>query len=419
MIRPAKNDPNPFHPSTQPPCPNPMTDSTPETTPDADRPAFSPTSHTGAPDDLPANPDGARTGDAALVAQMDALLGDAGVSVDSLYGKRLREVVHTALKLHADGADGGEVKLISQSLKELRYALKVFRPYKHVRKVSIFGSARTPEDHPDYHACIAFGEAIARRGWMVITGAGDGIMRAGHVGAQRDASFGVSIRLPFETSANDVIVGDEKLITFRYFFTRKLMFLWQASAVGMFPGGYGTQDELYEALTLIQTGKAPMAPVVLCEPTPEQGGINYWKHWDNYTRKSLLEGGFISPEDLSLYHAFQDPEAAADHLAGFYRNYHSERFVRNRHVIRLRRPLTDTQVEALQEEFQDALLLPEGRFEQSPGPLDEERNAWPKLCRLHWPSNKRAYGTFRRLIDRVNEFDAQNHPGVTPSATLD
>ncbi|MEM9294924.1 MAG: LOG family protein [Planctomycetota bacterium] len=371
------------------------------------------------PHDAPAAPESARTGDPALIAHMDALLGDAGVSVESLYGKRLREVVHTALKLHADGADGGEVKLISQSLKELRYALKVFRPYRNVRKVSIFGSARTPEDHPDYQACIAFGEAIAKRGWMVITGAGDGIMRAGHVGASRDASFGVSIRLPFETSANDVITGDEKLITFRYFFTRKLMFLWEASAVAMFPGGYGTQDELFEALTLIQTGKSPMAPVVLCDPPESEGGIGYWKHWINYAEHSLLNGGFISPEDQSLYHAFQDPEAAADHLANFYRNYHSERFARDRHVLRIRRPLEDKQLEALQEEFAEALVLPDGKFEQSPGPLPQEHGEWPDLCRLHWPSTKRAYGTFRQLIDRINEFDAQNHPGVTPSARLD
>ncbi|MEM6392554.1 MAG: LOG family protein [Planctomycetota bacterium] len=348
----------------------------------------------------------ARTGDAETIAHMDRLLEDAGVRPNTLQGKRLRSILHTALKLQADEATTGEVKLISQSLKELRYALKVFRPYKDTPKISIFGSARTPETHPDYLAAVDFAKQMANAGWMVITGAGDGIMRAGHHGADRQASFGVSIQLPFETNANDIIEGDSKLINFRYFFTRKLTFMWQSAAVALFPGGFGTQDEGFEALTLIQTGKAPLVPIVLIEPKAEDGGAGYWTHWDNYVKKSLLNHGWISPEDLSLYAIFNDTQAAVDHVLQFYRNYHSQRFIRDRFVLRLHRPLTQLQLETLTKEFTG--LIAEGKIEQHQGPLPEERGEYPDLVRLHWHSTKRAYGQLRQLIDRANAFDQVN-----------
>lgn len=324
-----------------------------------------------------------------------------GADPDHLRGKVLRELMHTTTKLADDGTDVGELKLLSRSLKELRYALKVFRPYKDIRKISIFGSARTPIDHPDYLAAVDFAKNMAANQWMVITGAGDGIMRAGHHGAERDKSFGVSINLPFETNANDIITGDAKLIAFRYFFTRKLMFMWTSSAVALFPGGFGTQDEGFEALTLIQTGKAPIMPIV-CIDAP---GQDYWKHWDNYIKKSLLDKGWISEDDLNLYKLFDDPTAAAEHVRQFYRNYHSARFVRDTQVLRIQRPLTDSQLAQLNNDF--SVLLKEGTITQT-GPLKEERGEYPELTRLQWTSTKRSYGTLRKLIDMVNAMDEAN-----------
>jgi hypothetical protein len=337
----------------------------------------------------------------ALLDRLTQTVIALGADPDRLRGKVLRELMHTTTKLADDGTDLGELKLLSRSLKELRYALKVFRPYKDIHKISIFGSARTPTDHPDYLAAAAFGRDMARHQWMVITGAGDGIMRAGHHGAEREKSFGVSINLPFETSANDIIEGDNKLITFRYFFTRKLIFMWMSHAVALFPGGFGTQDEGFEALTLIQTGKAPILPIVCVDPP----GGDYWKHWDNYIKKSLLEKGWISEDDLYLYKIFDDPAAAAEHVRQFYRNYHSARFVRDTQVLRVQRPLTDGQLAQLNEDF--AVLIKEGSITQT-GPLKEERGVLPDLVRLQWTSTKRGYGTLRKLIDTINTMDAAN-----------
>ena len=223
---------------------------------------------------------------------MDQLVRAASGDPQTLRGKIIREIMHTAVKLIGDEANDGELKLISRSLKELRYALKVFRPYENVRKISIFGSARTLETDPDYKAAVAFSQAMAKAGWMVITGAGGGIMRAGHGGAGRSASFGVAIHLPIQTNANEFIVGDSKLINFRYFFTCKLIFMWQAHAVALFPGGFGTQDEGFEALTLIQTGKAMMVPLLLIG----RPGGDYWNRWDQYVRGELLAAGRINPK---------------------------------------------------------------------------------------------------------------------------
>lgn len=342
-----------------------------------------------------------QAGSPELIGPMDELVRLAGADPGRASGKRVREMLHTALKLIGDGADMGELKLVSTSLKELRYALKVFRPYRDIKKISIFGSARTPVDHPDYLAAVDFSRHMAKAGWMVITGAGDGIMRAGHHGADRAASFGVSISLPFETSANDIITGDPKLIDFKYFFTRKLTFMWMSHAIALFPGGFGTQDEGFEALTLIQTGKAPLLPIVLIDAP----GQDYWKHWDNYVQKSLLAKGWISKEDLNLYRVFDDAEAAHQHVLDFYRNYHSARFVRDTQVLRINRPLTEKQLDELNDTFKP--LVKSGKIEQG-GPLKPERGELPELPRLTWHSTKRAYGLLRAMIDRINTMDADN-----------
>jgi uncharacterized protein (TIGR00730 family) len=338
--------------------------------------------------------------DKELTQAIQGVITQAGGDPESQAGKRTREMIHTATKLMNDGADDGEMKLVSRSIKELRYALKVFRPYQETPKIAIFGSARTPENDPTYQACLTFGRLMAESGWMVITGAGGGIMAAGNGGAGREASFGVSIRLPFETNANEHIVGDPKLINFRYFFTRKLMFVWQSKAITLFAGGFGTQDEGFEALTLIQTGKAPTIPIVMVDAP----GRTYWKRWDQYVREELLTSGLIGKEDLSLYRVFDDPQEAAQHVLDFYRNYHSQRFVNDILVFRMHRPLRDVQVEALNEEFAD--LVKEGRIEQA-GPMDQERR-YRELPRLRFVFAKRAYGRLRMMIDRINAFDVQN-----------
>ncbi len=305
-------------------------------------------------------------------------------------------MIETALKLGRDGADLGELKLVSHSLKELRYSYRTFRPWNDVPKLSIFGSARTPEDHPDYAAAREFGRLMGEAGWMCITGAGDGIMKAGHEGPGQERSFGLRIRLPFETTANEVIARDPKLVNFRYFFTRKVMFVTNSAAIVALPGGFGTMDELFEALTLIQTGKSSPMPVILLEG--ENG--TYWPRWLDFIREELLDNGWISPADLSLIEVATDPMDARDRILRFYRNYHSSRYVGDRFVIRLKHAPSPEQLAGLEEEFGD--LAKDGRFETGEI-LPGERRA-PELPRLHFKSRRRDFGSLRRLIDALNEL---------------
>ncbi|MEX0775722.1 MAG: LOG family protein [Phycisphaeraceae bacterium] len=341
-------------------------------------------------------PPGLRQDDTPRLEALDDLIRQHGGDPENLSGQLVREMIHTSLKLIRDGADVGEMKLVSRSLKELRYAMKIFRPYRSTRKISIFGSARTKEEHPNYQAALQFAKGMSAQGWMVITGAGDGIMAAGHGGAGPQASFGVAIRLPFETNANKFIKGDPKLVTFRYFFTRKLMFVSQAHAMAVFPGGFGTHDEGFEVLTLIQTGKSPIIPVVLCE---EPGGA-YWYYWNEYIRHHLLDTGMIGPEDLNLYYITDDPAKATQHVLDFYSNYHSQRFVRDDLVMRIHKPLAPRQLELLNGEFAD--LVAEGKITQTQA-LPEERETL-ELPRLKFVFVKRGYGRLRRMIDRINAF---------------
>src|SRR5437762_6041239 len=218
------------------------------------------------------------------------------------------QIKETADKLLRDRASRGDVKLLSTALRELRYAFKVFAPLRHRRKVTVFGSARTPSNDPSYVQAVEFGRKIADAGYMVITGAASGIMEAGHVGAGRENSVGVNILLPFEQFANPIISGSTLLMHLKYFFTRKLLFLKESDAVVLFPGGFGTHDEGFEVLTLLQTGKAPPMPVVLMELPGER----YWETWDRFVRDQLLARGFVSPEDLRLYRIVHSAEEAAD-----------------------------------------------------------------------------------------------------------
>ncbi len=342
-----------------------------------------------------------------FVEKLNDLIRECSGDPDTYDGRLIREQMLTALKLITDQRDTGELKLMSAAFKELRYAYLVFNRWSGVPKISIFGSARTPADDPDYRACVDFSRSIAERGWLCITGAGDGIMKAGHEGPGAESSFGLAIRLPFETSANTVISGDEKLINFRYFFTRKLMFVSQSEAVAVFPGGFGTQDEIFEALTLVQTGKSAMVPIVLCE---HEGG-NYWKHWDNYVRRSLLNTGMISPEDLNLYTICRNMDEAVEHVCRFYRNYHSSRYVRDDLVIRIRQPLHAGDVERLNEEFSS--LVATGQIVQR-GPYEVE-DEFMDLPRIAFTHTRHNIGLIRRLIDRINEFEPADDAALDPS----
>lgn len=345
-----------------------------------------------------------------VLAALDALVTQCAEGDEeylSTYdGKLVRDMALTAMKLISDGRNTGELKLMTAAFKELRYAYNVFADRPGMR-ISIFGSARTPEDDPDYRSCVEFSRLMAEQNWSVITGAGDGIMKAGHEGPGAASSWGLAIRLPFETTANSVITGDEKLINFRYFFTRKLMFVSQCQAVAVFPGGFGTQDEIFEALTLIQTGKSGMVPIVLVES--EEG--TYWKHWENYVRRSLLGTKMISPEDLNLFFITRDPAEAVAHVVKFYKNYHSSRYVRDTLVLRIKNRLQDGDVERLNEEFSS--LVKSGKIEQR-GPLEVEEE-FLDLPRIVFHHTRYNIGLIRRMIDRINEFEPADTTDLHPS----
>ncbi len=308
----------------------------------------------------------------------------------------LTDVLVTATRLAKDQAGRGELKIIRTALKEMRYAFKVFAPYHEIPKVTVFGSARTPLDHADYHQARAFAEKIEQAGWMVITGAGDGIMRAGHHGAKREKSFGVAISLPFEQKTNDIIGNDPKLILFKYFFTRKLIFIKEAHAVAVFPGGFGTLDETFEAMTLIQTGKAPIIPIVLCDPP----GGDYWVHWREWVERDLMKRNMVNPEDMNLFKITDDADEAVKEILHFYHRYHSSRMVHDQLVIRLKSPLSDSAVDRLNRQFKDLVI--EGQMQTS-GALPEEGTEYADLPRLIFQFNRRSYGRLRLLINEINQ----------------
>jgi uncharacterized protein (TIGR00730 family) len=307
------------------------------------------------------------------------------------------QIKETADKLLSDRASRGDVKLLSTAIRELRYCFKVFAAYRGRRKAAVFGSARTKPEHPAFAAAEAFGRRIVEGGWMVITGAGGGIMEAGHRGAGRDDSFGLNILLPFEQSANPVVQGDPKLVTLRYFFTRKLMFIKESDAVVLFPGGFGTHDEAFEAITLVQTGKSHIFPIVMVD---EAGG-GYWKFWRRFIEDSLLARGYISPHDMNLFRVTDSVEEAVREVTGFYRVYHSMRYVRGDLVLRLRSPLSERLLEQIKWGFAD--ILAGGTFEQVEA-LPEEGNE-PELAqlpRLKFRFDRHAIGRLRQLIDVIN-----------------
>lgn len=310
----------------------------------------------------------------------------------------IAEMIQTALKLAGDDASRGDLKILQRALKELRYAFKVFAPYRSVRKVSIFGSTRVQEGDPYYQMAVQVAGRLANEGFMVITGAGNGIMQAGHEGAGRDRSFGVNIQLPFGQDANRFIANDPKLITFHFFFTRKLIFVKEADAAVFFPGGYGTHDEAIEALTLAQTGKSQIIPIILVD-LPGRG---YWRDWEEFIHREMLSNGFILKQDLNFFQIVEDYGAVVQAIKKFYRNYHSYRFVKQDLVIRLLHPPTAALVKKLNRDFRDILTDGEVR---ATTPLPEELDDPETLSfqRILVPFNRKDFGRLRQFIDAINE----------------
>ncbi|MBA3957429.1 MAG: LOG family protein [Parachlamydiaceae bacterium] len=332
--------------------------------------------------------------DQNVINSINSLITEYGGIPGTFAADLTSQMIQTSLKLMAENHDIGQMKLISRALKEMRHAYSVFNKYQEANFISIFGSARTPEDHPDFLAAEAFSMAMAKEEWMCITGAANGIMHAGVKGAQQQSSFGLSIRLPFETPTNSLIKGDPKLMIFRYFFIRKLMFLSHSHAIAVFPGGFGTQDELFEALTLMQTGKSNIVPLILMEG--EKG--SYWKHWEEYMNAQLFENGWTSPDDRHLYYIATSPTDAKKHILRFYNNYHSSRYVNSQLVIRIKKPISKKTLDELNDKFE--LLVASGKIVDTAA-LPEETDHLD-LPRIAFHHTRKNYGLLRSLIDHLN-----------------
>ncbi len=336
------------------------------------------------------------TGEPELDKLISELVNEAGGGKNA---DLVEEMIITALKMLRDDANRGDVKLANSALKEMRYPFRVFAGFKDVRKVSIFGSARTPAGSPDYAMAADFARIMTQdRNWMVITGAGPGIMEAGNEGAGSERSFGVNIRLPFEADANPHVLPD-RLLNFKYFFTRKLIFVKESHAFALFPGGFGTMDEAFEALTLIQTGKSQMAPVVLIESE----GTGYWETWEQFVREDLLGNGMITIHDLDLFTHAHDVIEAADAITGFYANYDSQRYVDGKLVLRMQRGPDQELVDELNNEYGDIVVSGKiERIETTEIELADEDA--PDLARISFEFDRRHFGRLRQLINQLNEL---------------
>lgn len=361
-----------------------------------------------------------RTKDRAADQRIVELLDAVGASANR---DQLFEIMVTAVRLAVDDADRLDLKITNAALKELRYAFKVFAPYRHIPKITMFGSARTLPDDPLYAQARSMAKRMAGAGWMVVTGAGPGIMAAGLEGAGRAMSFGINIRLPFEQGANPYIAADPKLIEMKYFFTRKLALMKESAAFVVLPGGFGTLDELLELLTLLQTGKAEPAPIV-CLEVP---GGNYWAGWRAFIADEVEPRGLISAEDEGLVFVTDDVTAAMEHIQLFYRNYHSIRYVGELLVIRLHAAPTEEEVDRLSADFADVCV--EGGIEQIEAlPPEIGDDDVPALPRVALQFDRMHHGRLRQLIDALNRLPSApaetHHPpeahdpasaGLTPS----
>jgi uncharacterized protein (TIGR00730 family) len=309
------------------------------------------------------------------------------------------EMIASLYKLSQQDPTSSDMTLFKRSMAELRYAQGVFAPYRDVKKICIFGSARTRPPAPVYEQATEFARLMTEAGWMTITGAGDGIMNAAQHGAGAEKSFGLNILLPFEQHANEVIRNDPKLVTFRYFFTRKLTFLREASAVAVFPGGFGTLDESMEVATLMQTGKARLIPLVLID---EPGGT-FWKNFIHYISEHLMASKLISPEDFHLFKLTESVAEARNEIMRFYHNFHSYRYVGHYMVIRLQRALSEKKLDHLRNEFLSIFDPPGEMIQRDALPQEADEKDIAHLPRLCLTFNRIHFGFLRLLIDRLNE----------------
>jgi uncharacterized protein (TIGR00730 family) len=349
-----------------------------------------------------------RTGDPELDRLLHDLLDriDPGADVDQLW-----EILVSAVRLAGDDADRLDLKITNAALKEMRNAFRIFAPYRDVPKVTIFGSARIGAEDPLYTQARELARSLADRGWMVVTGAGPGIMAAGLEGAGREHSFGINIRLPFEQRANEFIAGDEKLVSMKYFFTRKLMLMKESRGFVSLPGGFGTLDETFELLTLQQTSKAEPSPIVLLDAP----GGSYWQELLRFMTEQVMTYRMIDHDDLGLFTITDDVDAACEEIVGFYRNFNSVRWVGDRLVIRLEADPTDEEIERLNEEFAD--VCASGRITRT-APLPPEVATDDRLDkpRLVLDFNIFRYARLRALIDALNRLDSAPAVAVPPPA---
>ena len=331
---------------------------------------------------------------------VDRLISQLLELVDTVHHPGIiREMLLSVLKIGQEVDYMADLKLINRTLREMRYTTKVFGPYRDRKKVTIFGSARTEPDNEMYIKCLNFSRMLAERGYMIITGGGPGIMQAGNEGAGSDNSFAVNIRLPFEQAPNPVMFRNNKLLTYKYFFNRKVAFVKEADAMAVFPGGFGTLDEAMEVFTLIQTGKTSPKPLILID---DQDG--YWERFLGFVKQSLLVKGFISGEDFSIFTITKDENEAVEAIENFYRTYHSMRFIDHRLVIRLNKELTQAQITILEDEFSELLKDGEhigccGRF-----PEEEDEPDLASLPRITLKFDHHHYGLLLAFIHRINTF---------------
>ncbi|MEG3924238.1 MULTISPECIES: LOG family protein [unclassified Microcoleus] len=315
----------------------------------------------------------------------------------------------TIVQMAREDLDRLDLKIIAASLRDMESAFEMFYPYRHVRKIVIFGSARVSPQSAEYLMARDFARAMAQQGFMVITGGGGGIMQAGNEGATAERSFGLNIQLPFEQSSNPFIAGDPKLLNFKYFFTRKLFFLRESDALALFPGGFGTLDEAFECLTLTQTGKFGPAPLVLID----RPGGDYWHDWNYFVQKQLRGRGLISADDRSLYTITDDVNVACEAIGSFYLVYHSCRYVREKLVIRLKTELSEENVDLLNTDFSDIVVT--GKIEKSQALPPEIGDATFDLPRLTLHFNQRDLGRLYQLIAAINQMGAASPAAARPA----
>lgn len=314
----------------------------------------------------------------------------------------IADLMETSIKLGTDNASIAELKLMSRALREMRYAARVFSKYQGIRKVAVFGSARTKPEEEEYKLAKLFAQKIVAKDFMVITGGGDGIMGAAQQGAGAEKSFGLNIRLPFEQRANETIHGDPKLINFGYFFTRKLNFAKETNAFVLLPGGFGTHDEGCEILTLMQTGKMPIVPMVMLD---RQNG-HYWETWRRFVVNDLLAHGLVSQTDLHLFHITHDADDAVNVITQFYKNFHSYRWVREKMVIRIQNKLTPAALEDLNKRF-DSILAADRIVQTTPLPEERDDHVLAALPRIVLTPDKHDFGSIRLFLDAINNAEIQ------------